>query len=164
MPATPPRSRKYSGNRDLRQIVARYQNLVCSLLQRNRSLNQSRRTSPRKLSSRPGNNSPASGTAKASRLVCGIARNLTYDVLKKKGREPSTSAILTPRNRHAVEAAAARFRHQPGGSRHSLALHRSASRKFIAEPLFFLSRTSSIEPSRKTLNHRGRRQQRSPGP
>jgi RNA polymerase sigma factor (sigma-70 family) len=80
-----------TGNRDaFGQIVARYQNLVCSLAYSSTgSLNQSEDLAQETFLTAWKQLASLREPQKLRSWLCGIARNLTYDSLKKQGREPS---------------------------------------------------------------------------
>ena len=72
------------------QIVARYQNLVCSLAySATGSLNQSEDLAQETFLAAWKQLASLREPQKLRSWLCGIARNLTYDSLKKQGREPS---------------------------------------------------------------------------
>src|SRR3984957_794289 len=80
-----------TGNRDaLGQIVARYQTLVCSLAySATGNLNQSEDLAQDTFIAAWKQLAGLREPQKLRSWLCGIARNLTYDSLKKQGREPS---------------------------------------------------------------------------
>lgn len=80
-----------AGNREaFGQIVARYQNLVCSLAySATGSLNQSEDLAQETFLAAWKQLAGLREPQKLRSWLCGIARNLTYDSLKKQGREPS---------------------------------------------------------------------------
>jgi RNA polymerase sigma factor (sigma-70 family) len=80
-----------TGNRDaFGQIVARYQTLVCSLAySATGNLNQSEDLAQETFLAAWKQLTGLREPQKLRSWLCGIARNLTYDSLKKQGREPS---------------------------------------------------------------------------
>jgi len=80
-----------TGNRDaFGQIVARYQTLVCSLAySATGNLNQSEDLAQDTFIAAWKQLAGLREPQKLRSWLCGIARNLTYDSLKKQGREPS---------------------------------------------------------------------------
>ncbi len=94
-----------TGNRDaFGQIVARYQTLVCSLAySATGNLNQSEDLAQDTFLAAWKQLAGLREPHKLRSWLCGIARNLTYDSLKKQGREPSHVGESTD----ALEAATA---------------------------------------------------------
>src|SRR3954447_13771061 len=80
-----------AGNRDaFGRIVARYQSLLCSLAySATGSLNQSEDLAQETFLAAWKQLAGLREPQKLRSWLCGIARNLTYDSLKKQGREPS---------------------------------------------------------------------------
>jgi RNA polymerase sigma factor (sigma-70 family) len=82
------------GNREaFSQIVARYQTLICSLIYSNTgNLCQSEDVAQETFITAWKQLATLREPAKLRSWLCGIARNLTWDALKKEGREPSHAA------------------------------------------------------------------------
>src|SRR5438445_396954 len=75
------------------QIVARYQTLICSLAYSGTgSLTQSEDLAQETFIAAWRQLASLREPEKLRSWLCGIARNHTYDVLKKRGREPSNAA------------------------------------------------------------------------
>lgn len=75
------------------QIVARYQTLICSLSYSNTgNLSQSEDVAQETFIAAWKQLATLREPAKLRSWLCGIARNLTWDALKKEGREPSHAA------------------------------------------------------------------------
>lgn len=75
------------------QIVARYQTLICSLAYSNTgNLSQSEDLAQETFVAAWKQLASLREPAKLRQWLCGIARNLTFDALKKEGREPSSAA------------------------------------------------------------------------
>jgi len=83
-----------AGNREaFGQIVARYQTLICSLAYSSTgNLSQSEDVAQDTFIAAWRQLKNLREPAKLRSWLCGIARNLTWDVLKKEGREPSHDA------------------------------------------------------------------------
>jgi len=87
-------SESLAGNRDaFGQIVARYQSLVCSMAySATGSLSQSEDLAQETFVTAWKQLAGLREPEKLRAWLCGIARNLTYDALRKQGREPSHRA------------------------------------------------------------------------
>ena len=83
-----------TGNREaFGQIVARYQTLICSLAySRTGSLNQSEDLAQETFIAAWKQLAGLREPEKLRSWLCGIARNIIFDALKKQGREPSHAA------------------------------------------------------------------------
>ena len=142
-----------TGNRDaFGQIVARYQNLVCSLAySATGNLNQSEDLAQETFLAAWKQLAGLREPQKLRSWLCGIARNLTYDSLKKQGREPShagesldTLEASPPPNRCRTISPSARRKPPSSG------VPSSAFRRFTANrSSCFIASINPSKPSRK---------------